>query len=103
MRIIKHLHLKTLAAFLLISALLGLTWVSEAPALTPEDLIVVFNTKVPESRQVAAYYAQKRRVPSENLVGVPVSQGESMSRQSSEAGTHNQNAIALRQEGIGVL
>ncbi len=81
MLIVKHLNLKVLAAFLFISGLLGLPWVSEALALTPEDLIVVFNTKVPESRQVAAYYAQKRRVPPENLVGVPVIQGESMSRQ----------------------
>jgi uncharacterized protein (TIGR03790 family) len=78
---IKHFNLGAIAAFLLIQGLLGLSLVSDALALTPEDLIVVFNTKVPESRQLAAYYAQKRRVPPENLVGVEVSQGESMSRQ----------------------
>jgi uncharacterized protein (TIGR03790 family) len=80
MTTIRHLNLGTIAAYFLIQALLGLPLVSVALALTPEDLIVVFNTKVPESRQVAAYYAQKRRVPPKNLVGVQVSQGESMSR-----------------------
>jgi uncharacterized protein (TIGR03790 family) len=49
-------------------------------ALTPEDLIVVFNLNIPESRQVAIYYAQKRQIPLKNLVGVKVSRGEDMSR-----------------------
>lgn len=69
-----------LTAFFFIQVFLGLPLASFASALAPEDLIVVFNRKVPESREVAEYYAQKRRVPLGNLVGVEVSPGESMSR-----------------------
>jgi uncharacterized protein (TIGR03790 family) len=81
MRIYQRLWLKPLAAFILIQSLLSLPWASVAAALTPEDLIVVFNVNVPESRQVAEYYARKRHIPKENLVGVKVSRGEDMTRQ----------------------
>jgi len=70
-----------LAVFVLVLVLQGLLPAPAAGALTPEDLIVVYNRRVPESREVAEYYAQKRRVPAANLVGVEVSPGESMSRQ----------------------
>ena len=32
-------------------------------ALSARDLVIVFNRNLPESREVAAYYAGKRRVP----------------------------------------
>jgi len=50
-------------------------------ALSPGDLVIVFNRNLPESREVAAYYAGKRQVPVDNLVGVDVSASEDMSRQ----------------------
>ena len=53
---------------------------SAALALSAGDLIVVYNRNVPESQGVAAYYAAKRRVPPDNLVGVAVSTSEDMSR-----------------------
>lgn len=81
MHTIRQLKCSALAVFLLVMGLAGLVLASAAQALTPEDLIVVFNQAVPESREVAAYYAQKRRVPRGNLLGVKVSAGESMSRQ----------------------
>lgn len=74
-----------LAAFFLSHLLPGLFLASVASALTPADLIVVFNHQVPESREVAAYYAQKRQVPLDNLVGVKVSPKEDMSREEYEA------------------
>jgi uncharacterized protein (TIGR03790 family) len=80
MKILKHSWLSFLAAFFLIQVLLSLPLASVAAALTPEDLILVYNLNVPESRQVAEYYAQKRHVPPENLVGVKVSTGEDMTR-----------------------
>ncbi len=49
-------------------------------ALTASDLIIVFNRNLPESREVAAYYAGKRRVPADNLVGVEVPTSEDLSR-----------------------
>ena len=50
-------------------------------ALSASDLVIVFNRNLPESREVAAYYAGKRRVPVDNLVGVDVPASEDMSRQ----------------------
>ncbi|MEJ2071563.1 MAG: hypothetical protein P8X58_14390 [Syntrophobacterales bacterium] len=52
-----------------------------ALALSPRDLIVVYNPNYPHSRDVAVYYAKKRHVPLDNLVGVAVSTREDMSRQ----------------------
>ncbi|MFA4903715.1 MAG: TIGR03790 family protein [Desulfobaccales bacterium] len=53
---------------------------SGALALSAQDLIVVYNRNVPDSQAVAAYYAEKRQVPPDNLVGVEVSSTEDMSR-----------------------
>lgn len=53
---------------------------SRALALSALDLIVVYNRNLPDSQDVASYYAQKRQVPPENLVGVTVSTSEDMSR-----------------------
>jgi uncharacterized protein (TIGR03790 family) len=51
-----------------------------ALALSPRDLIVVYNRDYPDSRGVALYYAKKRHVPLDNLVGVAVSTREDMAR-----------------------
>ena len=43
-----------------------LAWLSVpsvALALSARDLVIVFNRNLPESREVAVYYAGKRRVP----------------------------------------
>ena len=50
-------------------------------ALSARDLVIVFNRNLPESREVAAYYAGKRRAPMDNLVGVEVPASEDMSRE----------------------
>jgi len=50
------------------------------PALAPEDLIIVYNRNLPESKAVASYYADKRRVPAENLLAVDVPPGENFIR-----------------------
>ncbi|MGO9622773.1 MAG: TIGR03790 family protein [Desulfobaccales bacterium] len=49
-------------------------------ALSARDLVIVFNRNLPESQAVASYYADKRKVPPENLVGVDVSSSEDMTR-----------------------
>jgi len=43
-------------------------------------MIVVYNRNVPDSQNVASYYAEKRQVPLDNLVGVEVTPKEEMSR-----------------------
>ncbi len=54
--------------------------VRSAHALLPTDLVVVYNQNMPESKDVAEYYATKRGVPLTNLVGVDVADSESINR-----------------------
>jgi uncharacterized protein (TIGR03790 family) len=54
-------------------------------ALLSADLVVVYNKNIPESKGVARYYASKRGVPISNLVGVDVTESESIPRAYYEA------------------
>jgi uncharacterized protein (TIGR03790 family) len=63
---------------------LGLCVPSLARALSPEDLIIVYNKNLPESQNLARYYAKKRQVPLENLLAVNAPSGESISREDYE-------------------
>jgi uncharacterized protein (TIGR03790 family) len=54
---------------------------SGALALSARDLVIVYNRNFPESQAVAVYYAEKRQVPADHLVGVDLSVSEYMSRQ----------------------
>jgi uncharacterized protein (TIGR03790 family) len=76
------LPLKKICLVLLLPVLITLSYAPGALAgLTAPDLVIVFNRNLPESREVAAYYAGKRRVPVDNLVEVDVPTSEDMSRQ----------------------
>ncbi|MDH3975118.1 MAG: TIGR03790 family protein [Deltaproteobacteria bacterium] len=64
-----------------------LVLVMSAPAgaeLKAEDIIIVFNRNMAESRSVSKYYSKKRGVPPKNIVGVNVSTSESMGRREYE-------------------
>ena len=74
-----HHRPSVLLLFLMLLALLAAP--HRALALAAADLVVVFNVNVPGSKTVADYYADKRQVPRDNLVGVLVTAGEDMSRQ----------------------
>ncbi len=69
-----------LSLIFICALLAGLAFPSTASALSARDLVIVFNRNLPESREVAVYYAGKRRVPVENLVGVLVPTSEDISR-----------------------
>jgi uncharacterized protein (TIGR03790 family) len=77
---------KKVSSFLLWTILICLSLASSSPvlALTPGELLVVYNRNLVESKAVAEYYAQRRRVPWANLVEVAVSTAEQMSRQEYE-------------------
>lgn len=45
-----------------------------------DEVIVIYNKRVPESKAVAEYYAKKRDVPKDHLFGFSLSTGENMSR-----------------------
>ena len=50
-------------------------------ALSAHELIIVFNRNLAESQAVASHYADSRKVPAANLVGVDVPAAEEISRQ----------------------
>ena len=45
-----------------------------------DEVIIVYNTRVPESKGVADYYAQRRQVPANQIYGFPLSTNEDISR-----------------------
>lgn len=46
-----------------------------------DEVVVIYNTRVPESKGVAEYYAAKRNVPAGQVFGFPLNTTESMSRE----------------------
>jgi len=68
--------------FLIILGLLGLS--GGAPLLHAADrgdeVIVIYNTRVPESRDVAEHYAEMRRVPADQVLGFDLPSDETMTR-----------------------
>ena len=44
------------------------------------EVAIVFNSRVPESKEVAEYYAQRRQVPKEQVFGLELPTAEAMSR-----------------------
>lgn len=49
-------------------------------ALEPANLVVVYNSTLPASKEVAEYYQVKRKIPAENLIGLAVPDRESIER-----------------------
>ncbi|MED5380959.1 MAG: TIGR03790 family protein, partial [Verrucomicrobiota bacterium] len=45
-----------------------------------EDVAVLFNSKLPESKAVAEHYATLRAVPADHLIGLPLPEGHTISR-----------------------
>ncbi len=45
-----------------------------------EEVVVVYNSRLPESKAIAEYYAQKRQVPTNQIFGFELSTNEEMSR-----------------------
>jgi len=54
-------------------------------ALSPQDIVIVFNANMPESEDVARYYAAKRGVPFSNMASVNVSSSETILRSDFES------------------
>src|SRR5258708_28168978 len=62
-------------------------WVSALSLLAADqgdEVVLVFNTKVPESREIAEHYAAKRVVPANQVFGFDLPTGEDMSRRGFE-------------------
>src|SRR4051812_45803460 len=44
------------------------------------SVVVLYNSKMPASKSLAEYYAQKRSVPAAQVIGLPMSEKEAISR-----------------------
>src|SRR5262245_63809908 len=60
-----------------------------APALGPEDVFLLANQNVPESRAVAEHYCRKRGVPADHVIPLDLPSGEDVSRRD-----YNQRLVA---------
>jgi uncharacterized protein (TIGR03790 family) len=65
--------------FLILISLLAVTCVIHA-ANPGDEVIVIYNSRVPESKGVAEYYAAKRKVPPSQIFGFALSTNEDISR-----------------------
>jgi uncharacterized protein (TIGR03790 family) len=61
-------------------ALLALTCCMLHAAGPGDEVIVIYNTRVPESKDVAEHYAERRQVPASQVFGFDLSTNEGMSR-----------------------
>lgn len=78
-------------------ALVGLATPAPAVlALEPSDVIILANQHMPESRDVANYYRQKRNIPAENLILLDVPGSEDISRED-----YNRLIVAPLREKLG--
>jgi uncharacterized protein (TIGR03790 family) len=68
--------MRTIVVFLVFC----LSGLALAAADTGAQVVVVFNTRVAESKQVADHYARLRQVPSAQVIGLNLPQGETMTR-----------------------
>ncbi|MGO8674500.1 MAG: TIGR03790 family protein [Limisphaerales bacterium] len=60
-----------------------LAWGGVAPALAGnpgDEVVVIYNKRVPESKPLALYYAQRRQVPAEQVIPVDLPATEELSR-----------------------
>src|ERR1039457_2829782 len=73
-----RLNVKKLLSALLVLACSGVVCLRAANP--GDEVIIVYNTRVPESQGVADYYAQRRLVPTNQIFGFALSTNENMSR-----------------------
>lgn len=66
---------RLVATLIVLGAALNFATAAPAP-----EVVVVYNAKVPESKEVADYYAKRREVPKDQVIGLDLPTGETMSR-----------------------
>ena len=54
---------------------------AEITAAYAKRTVVIYNSTLPKSKQLAEYYAKQRSIPKENLVGLKCSEAETISRE----------------------
>ena len=60
---------------------LHITCLSVKAELKPEEVLVVYNKKMPDSKRAAFHYSNKRNIPSENLIELETTVTETVTRE----------------------
>ena len=95
---IQELNVKRLLVWLAILAGGGVF--SSRAANPGDEVIIVYNTLVPESKGVADHYAERRHVPASQIYGFPLSTNEDMSRVDFQDALQKPLADKLRQQKL---
>ncbi|MDG1358562.1 MAG: TIGR03790 family protein [Akkermansiaceae bacterium] len=53
---------------------------AKASPIAPESVAVLYNSNIPQSMDLAAHYAQMRKIPMENLIGIQLTERGQISR-----------------------
>ena len=82
--------------------LLGLTGIAPlmAAPLGPNEVAVVFNTAVPESAQLAKLYREARKIPAQNMIGLPMPITADISRAEYNASIQNPLRLEFEKRGF---
>jgi uncharacterized protein (TIGR03790 family) len=83
----------------LLMGLAALTHLSAAP-LAPNEVVVVFNTAVPESSQLANLYRDSRHIPAANMIGLNMPTTPDISRDDYESTIQNPLRIEFDKRGF---
>lgn len=70
-------------------------WASLPAAQPGDEVVVIYNSRMPESKGVAEYYAQRRQVPPKQVFGFPLSTNEDITRKEFRDSLENPLAKAL--------
>ncbi|MCP5534720.1 MAG: TIGR03790 family protein [Akkermansiaceae bacterium] len=54
---------------------------ANAAPIAPESVAVLYNSNIPESKDLAEFYAQMRKIPAANLVGLALPENDQITRQ----------------------
>jgi uncharacterized protein (TIGR03790 family) len=65
-----------------------------------EEVVVIYNTRVPESKIVAEHYVQMRQVPEKQIFGFPMTTNEEMSRAEFRSSLQLPLAKKLEKDGL---
>ena len=70
-----------IATFLLTILAVKATPIAPQSPIAPQRVAVIYNSNIPESKQLAEYYTQMRNIPAGNLIGLPLSSAGQISRE----------------------
>ena len=74
--------MKVLLSFLVAAALP--VFATPAP-IPPEAVVIVFNSEDASSANIAAHYAEARRIPETNVIGLPITETGTITRANYDA------------------